>query len=245
MQLPISVKGMLAVWGIAAVVLVVMPNPSPPMLHEPKPDFLAEDAYLQIGGERLVLPFVMVMHHPKTYWLGSGALGALPSWRFRRRFSADYGNPHAPYGTGKVAMRLNQLTAMTHLGQVPQNCALLNRQWARDICTDTWSGRLKDLPSSFVLYDDTEFGNVLTGTQRIGRARIPGKPEVDCAKVSKFCTAALPITPRLYAVWDIWLRNSPSETANERAQRQGRAIYQLVKYGFGKKENFEQVIAVK
>lgn len=55
-------------------------------------------------------------------------------------------------------------------------------------------------------------------------APIEAEPKIACDKASQFCTAAILLSSRVIAVWEVWPDERPHETAAVMAERQGRAV---------------------
>ncbi|HEY5723142.1 MAG TPA: hypothetical protein VIT45_12545 [Allosphingosinicella sp.] len=53
---------------------------------------------------------------------------------------------------------------------------------------------------------------------------------------TRFCTAAIQISPQLVAVWTVW--DGKTETSARQAEREGQSIVAFVRYALGPEENF-------
>lgn len=252
MRLPGSLISVLAVVGLCLVVLTWLGLSSEPKLREPPPELLARDGHYEIGGERLVLPIIATSYPRKTFDLARYRGKHISFEEFKKRFYEETRGPKAPKSVQSLQISLRYAAAYGKARGSRELCPLLTREWARHICRSIRPGQLTNAPFKFALYERAFASEALSGHWTVGNERrsdqiagmmfAPGVPEIGCDKASKFCTAGMAITPRLVAVWSVWPTDDPPESALDMARRQGQAILQLVRHGFGENERFAEVI---
>lgn len=215
-------------------------------------EFLAEDAFFEIAGETITLPFIAVSYQPVTFDLNPRRNDvSVDEHQARMREMA--GDPSSPKGSESLTLYLE---VYGHFGERLMSskiCPLLSREWARNICRNQRPGQLANVPRRLRLIDRERASQLLARSLTVGMERMsdqiasmrfePGRPEIGCDKATKFCTAVVPITSRLLAVWTVWDAENKSESSLEMARRQGRAIYQLVRHGFGENEDFDAIVS--
>ena len=110
------------------------------------------------------------------------------------------------------------------------DCVASPKSWQ---CRAKGLGIPDSLPQGFMIADTGSLkqfsAHFTVGGERVSDrlaaiAPINGKPKIACDKQSKFCTAAVALSPRVIAVWYVWPKDHPSETPMAMAIRQGEAI---------------------
>jgi hypothetical protein len=137
--------------------------------------FLAADAHLLVGGEKLILPFVAISQV-------SGPLAYQNDAYFERGSGQDIkdqvwqmaGHPEKPLLASSVGVTIRLYGSTGETSKSQAICPLLQRQWSRHVCQGERPGVLRDLPKSFDLTsrsDLTHYSNQFTvGQRREGRA---------------------------------------------------------------------------
>ena len=133
-------------------------------------------------------------------------------------------------------------------------CPLLTREWARSVCDNPWAAIQQALPANrFQLVDlrRLQVGNT-RGTincrddskPRRPLPQIPGEAVMVCEAMvyggdhDEFHSAVIRIDGDLGALWMVWRYGQNGETAEEMAEREGKAIVAFVQYALGQNEDF-------
>lgn len=227
-----------------------------PKPDEPDPSFLATDAFFQIGGESITLPFVAV-RSPRSLDSFADSLdefrreGRHFSEAYKRRFRQVATDPANPMKLASVDVLVFPYKYYGQHVRSTAICALLQRAWAQQVCVGSRPGLLKYLPEKFNLIGVESIanlshwhvsggGNVLDRVDQMNlRMNIP---EAVCGDQPTLCTAALLATPTLLAVWSVWSSSQPSGSALAMAKSQGAAISQFIRHGLGADENYDLLV---
>ena len=249
-----------ALAGIAVFVGAHMPQgPRRPTAAEISD--LAEDAYVVVGEVPLSLPFIAIRDQTsmgQTFSLNRRA--AREEWRAARNaFRAAASDPTtapdletldlylAVYGWGNDSYMDDWKTI----------CPQLRNAWARSICDDPWAPLLQALPENRITLMDDRTLERFKGWTTVGgengadhiRAMtlVRGVPDVVCdhertSDGTRSCTAAILVENHLMMIWGVG--DSLSETAEEKAAREGRALAAFVRLGLGRQEKYPELEAI-
>ena len=152
---------------------------------------------------------------------------------YSEELARDAGQRSKPVEAGHVTINPGQTFEVSGANV---GCASSSVSWQ---CRAARSKVPSDLPRSFTIADIRflkQFESHFTvGGEKVSNhladlAPITHGPKIACDKTSKFCTAALKLSPHAIAIWDVWQSDRSSETAIAMAVRQGRAIA-IVTYG--------------
>jgi hypothetical protein len=125
-------------------------------------------------------------------------------------------------------------------------CEMLTREWAKSVCTGSRSTTMRHLPKRFTLIDrrklelmkhyftaglENQYDQIRDMTLR------RGVPEIGCDKEKRSCTAALQVMPKLIAVWAVWPNDKAGWSAEDVAEKEGNAVFQLVNRGLVENED--------
>lgn len=215
--------------------------------RRPDVDFLSTDAHFVVGETRIALPFVAVGHfHSPDQPNPLHGLDYDPRARREKSFELA-GDAAMPFSASRLQVFVQHYGSHGEYLESADICPRLTREWSRHVCRGDRLGVLDHLPSRFSLSGRGSLG-WLDNYWTVGRERRsghiadmrfePGVPEIGCDLNSRFCTAALAVTPALLAIWSVWPTEDPPETAHEKALREGRAIFHFVQHGLGETENF-------
>jgi hypothetical protein len=133
-------------------------------------------------------------------------------------------------------------------------CPRLRQKWSKSVCDDPWAALQQALPKN--RFDLIDLRSLRESDQTYARSCLHpdeqnralnlqlGKASLLCeAKVygsgrTRFYTAAVKIDGNLGAIWIVWEDDQSEETANEMADREGKAIAAFVVKGLGSIEDF-------
>lgn len=104
----------------------------------PSIEFLASDAYFEIGGRRLVLPFVAGYEYLSDISLSPDAHAG--------KMLASAGDPNKPLRTGIVHIHIGAYRSFGEQLAAVGICSLLKREWSRQLCHNHRPGLLAALP---------------------------------------------------------------------------------------------------
>lgn len=136
------------------------------------------------------------------------------------------------------------------------DCGRFSRTWAGSVCRDAASPVGLALPQGFALADARHLemfsdrrtiGGETVGDHLRAMTLVPGRTAIRCdatygTSAGGRCTAAIPLTADLVAVWGVW--DSMSETRQQMAEREGQMIRALVAHGLGPAEAYAELLAV-
>lgn len=217
---------------------------------------LATDTHVAIAQHTLVLPFIALedyayRHQSFSLNRKGDSERALSAADKLLRDSADPKNPLAldalsivveTYGWNDADMRQRQM------------CPLLTREWTRSVCDNPWAAIQQALPANrFRLVDLSrlQIGDshspaqcVVDGMpyrtlpQKPGEVVMVCKAHVYGGDDDEFHHAVVRINGNLGALWTVWRHGQNGETAEDMAEREGKAIVAFVQYGLGSSEDF-------
>ncbi len=219
---------------------------------------LSTDIHVSVAQHSLVLPLIALEDYAcrkQSFSLdrkgdGKRALDALDLFL---RDSADPSKPLEVEGLTVVVRTYGWNDGDMHQRQV---CPLLTREWARSACDNPWAAIQQALPGKFRLVDmrrmqlgeprgvSTCRDDVKTRRplpQRPGSAVTVCEAKVWGADDDKYHLAIVRIDGDLGALWMVWRHGQNGETADEMAEREGKAIFAFVKYGIGASERFSNL----
>jgi hypothetical protein len=200
----------------------------PPEAPAP-PQVLATSAHFTVGDLALAVPVVGVSqvsapgpHYNSAFSPRDEDDGPRDAVRLAERAA----NPGDPVPAGMLSVTADRY----QIG--PGRCGMFDRTWSRRLCTGR-TGHLKDLPDLVMLVERRNLsqfeahytvGSEKRSDQIAAMGRVGRTPELACDKRSKFCTAALAVSPRVLAVWTVWSGSASEERAEQMAARQAPAI---------------------
>ena len=208
-------------------------------------EFFSNDTYFEIAGQTIILPSLFYTWQIKIKYTSED------TYQNDQRNMGE--NPAKPQIVRSMRVFVEIYRTFGERFSSQGICPILSREWARNICENKRPGQLKNLPQSFLLLNRDHI-DILKRYPTVGKERQydqivemrfePGQSEIGCDKESKFCTAIVTIDPKLIAVWTVWSENDSPNSASNMAERQGRAIFQLVENGLGKIEDFSEIVKI-
>lgn len=195
--------------------------------------YLSTDGYFVVGDSRIILPFVAV----EQVTISGSTQQPHRKRSDQKKLLELAGNPNSPLEAQSMRLYLSSYETFGEYGVSREICARLSKEWAISICHNKRPGKLTNVPVSFELVDRSLVTQIVKVTTVGGEERFDqlskmklqiGQPEIECDMKSKFCTAAVAISPGLLAVWAVWSSEQPPETGLAMGMRQGQAIYWFV-----------------
>jgi hypothetical protein len=234
------------------IVCLVSCSCSPRRHSEDDVDFLASDAHVVVGDTRLVAPFIAM----------SGHVAQKPSFSLNRRgenasfkkgleaFRSAASSPRNAPKLDMVEIRIGTYGWDDTDPSMRRICTRLRRLWSRSLCDNPWSPLRQAMPeNSFFLTAKDGFaefdhhgtvGGERAGDQLRSMRLKAGRASTACDRNAgsgtRFCTAAILVSPRLVAVWTVW--DGKTESSARQAEREGQAIGAFVRDALGPTENF-------
>lgn len=217
---------------------------------------LSTDIHISVAQHALVLPFVALDDY--AYQKLSFSLNrkgdSEQTQEALSKFLHNSADPKKPLALDSLSVVVKTYGWNDGDMRQKQVCSLLTREWARSVCDNPWAAIQQALPANrFQLVDLRRLhvgntrGTVNCRDDSKPRRPLPQKPNeavMVCEAMvyggddDEFHSAVIRIDGDLGALWMVWRYGQNGETAEEMAEREGKAIVAFVQYALGQSEDF-------
>ncbi|MDT4289049.1 hypothetical protein RO575_05740 [Methylomonas sp. MO1] len=224
-------------------------------------ELLSTDIHVSVAQQALVLPFVAsdAYAHQKLSFSLNRKGDSERAQEALGQFLYDSTDPNKPLELDSLSVVVKTYgwdDVDTHHKPL---CPLLTREWARSVCDNPWAAIQQALPAGrFQLVDlrRLQVGNTRgaincrdDGKPRLPLPQKPREAVMVCEAMvyggddDEFHSAVIRIDGDLGALWMVWRYGQNGETAEEMADREGKAIVAFVQYALGQSEDFSALHA--
>ncbi|WP_446808459.1 hypothetical protein ACH50O_14310 [Methylomonas sp. 2BW1-5-20] len=224
-------------------------------------ELLSTDIHVSVAQHALVLPFVASDDYP--YQKLSFSLNRKgDSERTQEalgHFLHDSAAPNKPLELDSLSVVVKTYGWNDGDTDYKRVCPLLTREWARSVCDNPWAATQQALPANrfqLVNLRRLQVGNTRgtincrdDGKPRLPLPQKPGEAVMVCEAMvyggddDQYHSAVIRIDGDLGALWMVWRYGQNGETAEEMADREGKAIFAFVQYALGQNEDFSALHA--